>query len=60
MCSEVKRLFLLQKRNTSNLKSVINTGDRNCDNILKEIYNQAMVGDNTRREDSSIWIQDMS
>lgn len=31
------------------MKSVINIGGRNCDNILKEIYNQAMVGDNAIR-----------
>ena len=42
------------------MKLEINIGGRNCDSILKEIYNQAMVGGNTRREDSSIWIQDMS
>lgn len=33
---------------------MINTGGRNCDSILKEIYNQAMVGGNTRREDSNL------
>lgn len=60
MFLEAKQQSLSQKRSTSNFKLEINTGGRNCDSILKEIYNQAMIGDNTRKEDSSIWIQDMS